>query len=314
MADLTFTTIEESARHSLNISRDEYAACNYVQTWAAYPSSKTPGFCNRTRGQMAAFIGISERGMQKMLSRLEGMDLIKRASQSQFLYRITEKWFNTVVAAKAERTGEQSSQQGVNKVPEGGEQSSRKGANKVHPHKELNKEVIRSGGKSRFAPPAPAESQSLKEEEVKRGLVAQPAEAAAPTHLVKTTGPDSNGVTEVEGIALTIAPDQYPNPKSSQELKEAMRSYFVANPKEWKDGVLEQSRASNWTAEKIGDCMTAFCAYQEGEGNLKRTYGQYKGMLVRWFLSQPSFDRSKPMPGASSQQSNSPVPQNIRRL
>jgi len=51
--------------------------------------------------------------------------------------------------------------------------------------------------------PAPAESQSLKEEEVKRGLVAPPAEAAAPTHLVKTTGPDSNGVTEAEGITLT---------------------------------------------------------------------------------------------------------------
>ena len=117
MADLTFTTIEESARHSLNISRDEYAACNYVQTWAAYPSSKTPGFCNRTRGQMALFIGISERGMQKMLSRLEDMDLIKRASESHFLYRITERWFNAVVTAKAGRTGEQSSRQGVNKVP-----------------------------------------------------------------------------------------------------------------------------------------------------------------------------------------------------
>ncbi len=150
MADLTFTTIEESARHFLNISRDEYAACNYVQTWAAYPSSKTPGFCNRTRGQMAAFIGISERGMQKMLSRLEGMDLIKRASQSQFLYRITEKWFEVVVAAKDQRTGEQSSRQGVNKVPAWGEQSSRQGGNKVPTHKELNKEVYKTTTKEKI--------------------------------------------------------------------------------------------------------------------------------------------------------------------
>jgi hypothetical protein len=147
-------------------------------------------------------------------------------------------------------------------------------------------------------------------------MYAPPAEAAAPTHLVKTTGPDSNGVIEAEGITLTpaITYDQCPKPKNSQELKESMRRYFVANPKEWKDGVLEQSHATNWTAEKIGDCMTAFCAHQEAEGNLKRTYGQYKGMLVKWFLSQPSFDRSKPQPGASSTQSNSPVPTNIRRL
>jgi DNA-binding PadR family transcriptional regulator len=163
--------------------------------------------------------------------------------------------------------------------------------------------------------PAPAESETLKAEEVKRGMYAPPAEAAAPTHLVKTTGPDSNGVIEAEGITLAaITYDQYPKPKNSQELKESMRRYFVANPKEWKDGVLEQSHATNWTAEKIGDCMTAFCAHQEAEGNLKRTYGQYKGMLVKWFLSQPSFDRTKPMPGASSTQSNSPVPTNIRRL
>jgi len=165
MADLTFTTIEESARHSLNISRDEYAACNYIQTWASFPSSNTPGFCNRTRGQMASFVGISERGMQKMLTRLEGMDLIKRASQTQFLYRITEKWFDVVVSAKEQRTGEQSSRQGVNKVPGGGEQSSRQGVNKVPgggeqssrqgvnkvpTHKEYNKEVNKQQQKAKI--------------------------------------------------------------------------------------------------------------------------------------------------------------------
>lgn len=150
MADLTFTTIEEAARHTLNISRDEYAVCNYVQTWAAHPSNKTPGFCNRTRGQMALFVGISERGMQKMLIRLEGMDLIKRASQSQFLYRITERWFDIVVAAKEQRTGEQGSRQGVNKVPGMGEQSSRHGVNKVPTHKECNKEVNKQQKKAKI--------------------------------------------------------------------------------------------------------------------------------------------------------------------
>lgn len=177
-------------------------------------------------------------------------------------------------------------------------------------------------------PPPPAEnSNNLEEEKNKRGLVPPPpAEAAAhglpegtaewtketedwlkrhadPTHIVRTTGPGSPGIVEAEGIRLPAATaltyDQYPRPRNSQELKESMRNYFVANPREWQDGVLEQSHATKWPAEKIGDCMTAFCAHQEAENNLKRTYGQYKGMLVKWFLAQPSFDRVKP--GASAQ-------------
>jgi len=138
------------------------------------------------------------------------------------------------------------------------------------------------------APPAPVEIPTVKAEEVKRGLVSPPpAESAAAT-------------------ALTY--DQYPNPRNSQQLKEAMRNYFVANPREWQDGVLEQSRATNWPPEKIQDCITAFCAHQEGEGNLKRTYGQYKGMMVKWFLAQPGFDKAKPGASASSQQQ---APSNI---
>jgi hypothetical protein len=133
--------------------------------------------------------------------------------------------------------------------------------------------------------PAPVEIPTVKAYEVKRGLVPPPAESAA--------------------AATALTYDQYPNPRNSQQLKEAMRNYFVANPREWQDGVLEQSRATNWPPEKIQDCITAFCAHQEGEGNLKRTYGQYKGMMVKWFLAQPGFDKAKP--GASSSQQASPA-------
>jgi hypothetical protein len=313
MADLTFTTIEESARHFLNISRDEYAACNYVQTWAAYPSSKTPGFCNRTRGQMAAFIGISERGMQKMLSRLEGMDLIKRASQSQFLYRITEKWFNTVVAAKEERTGEQSSQQGVNKVPAGGEQSSRKGANKVHPHKELNKEVIRSGEKSRFAPPAPAESQSIKEEEVNREMYAPPAEAAAPTHTVTTIDPAEPGLKVVSPFVM---------PRRVETVDEAEEIIM-----EWAKGDGRES-VRKWYADAARQCtavdVTAMVAKFAGvyltigdeckRQRMAQDPLQFFKYTFKQFLQNEKSFGAKVIPGASSTQSSSPVPTNIRRL
>ncbi len=179
MADLTFTTIEESARHFLSISRDEYAACNYIQTWASHPSNNTPGFCNRTRGQMALFIGISERGMQKMLTRLEGMDLIKRASQKQFVYRITEKWFDVVVQAKEQRTGEQSSRQGVNKVPA---------------HKEYNNELIMSGEKSRLAP-ARAENQTPLKEKTEQEREVPPGRAAAENEPSPKVAPKGSSIS-----------------------------------------------------------------------------------------------------------------------
>jgi hypothetical protein len=351
MADLTFTTIEESARHSLNISRDEYAACNYIQTWASFPSNNTPGFCNRTRGQMAAFIGISERGMQKMLSRLEGMDLIKRASQSQFLYRITEKWFNTVVAAKSERTGEQSSRQGVNKVPTGGEQSSRKGVNKVHPHKELNNEVIRSEQKERFAPPAPAESETVKAEEVKRGMYAPPAEAAAPeiecpmcegkggwcnkftegyeqcpachgdgtvsytaapTHTVTTIDPAEPGLKVVTPFVM---------PKRVDTVDEAEEIIM-----EWAKGAGRES-VRKWYADAARQCtavdVTAMVAKFAGvyltvsdEGKRQRMAQdplQFFKYTFKQFLQNEKTFGAKFIPGAPAQ-SNSPVPTNIRRL
>ena len=145
MADLTFTTIEESARAVFKISRDEYAACNYIQTWSSHPANKQPGWCDRTRQQMGDFIGISPRGIMKMLDRMESMGLIQRFSETRFVHRITQKWFETVTLAKENRKGEQSASFEGNKVPDKGEQSASFEGNKVRPHKEYNKKPKESG-------------------------------------------------------------------------------------------------------------------------------------------------------------------------
>lgn len=167
MADLNFTTIEEPARAALGLSRDEYAACNYIQTWSTHPENKTPGWCNRTKKQMSDFIGITDRGLNKMLQRLESDGLIERISERTFQHRITKKWFDAVTLAKGERRGEQSSFsdfEGVNKVPVMGEQSSCNEVNKVHPHKEYlhkesNNESLQAG-----KPPKPKKTKSEKKE------------------------------------------------------------------------------------------------------------------------------------------------------
>lgn len=161
---------------------------------------------------------------------------------------------------------------------------------------------IVEGEKSRFAPPAPAESETLKVEEVKRGVVAPPAEAPAPTHLVKTTGPDSNGVTEVEGIALApkeIQPWEHSNATTPKELKAIILNYAAQKPDNWRDNVLESGRASNWTSQKIEDCLTDFCAWQFQQDFTRAKLSQYTAGFSLWLKKQPSFEQ-RPTPGAFS--------------
>jgi len=304
MADLTFTTIEESARHFLNISRDEYAACNYVQTWAAYPSSKTPGFCNRTRGQMAAFIGISERGMQKMLSRLEGMDLIKRASQSQFLYRITEKWFEVVVAAKDQRTGEQSSRQGVNKVPAWGEQSSRQGGNKVPTHKELNKEVYKTTTKEKI-------DVAVFDPEVNALIVDSlgfKADAFPPTPIAPPPAPQSYG-------EWMRSDPPAPRRFEAFDIDKEERMFLGAE-----DAMERYARETGTPRDKMyfgfQDAVKAFTADQKTTGYNYNNAIDYRKHFFNLVRRKAEIARNvqRAQPGASSAQSNSPVPTNIRRL
>ena len=146
MSGLSFTHIYEGARSALNLSRDKYALCNYIQTWSTYPG-RCPGFCDRTQAQMAEFIGITDRGIRKMLQSLEAENLIEKHPTSG-LCRTTKKWFDTVVLEKNKE--EQSSAQpgtkfliGRNKVPHEQEQSSA--------HKEKLKEDNLSKEKERVS-------------------------------------------------------------------------------------------------------------------------------------------------------------------
>ena len=149
--ELTFTTIEEPARAIFGISRDEYALCNYIQVWSSHPGNRVPGYCDRTRQQMADFIGMTERGVRKMLERLTTIGLVEPSASARY-YRITVAWFEEVSLAKSRRKAEQSSGfdtlqaeqssgQSGTKFRVKAEQSSGLGGNKVPPHKEYNKEL-----------------------------------------------------------------------------------------------------------------------------------------------------------------------------
>lgn len=319
------TNILEKARRIMGITRDQYAFCQYIHYRCADPRQKVSGWCCDLKEEIGQFVGISRVAVHKMAKAMEESGLISVSVGGY--YKVTETWID--IESDCKQSLQKNGKQDVNFVYTGRKQSLQinreKRKQSLHtPYSIDNKEF----DECENTPPPAENFNNLEEEKNKWGLVPPPpAEAAAPglpegtaewtretedwlnkyadpTYLVRTTGPENPGVTEVEGITLPAATaltyDQYPRPKNSQELKERMRNYFVANPREWQDGVLEQSHATKWPPEKIGDCMTAFCAHQEAENNLKRTYGQYKGMLVKWFLAQPSFDRGKP--GASAQQ------------
>lgn len=149
MEDLIYTHIYERALRKMGISADEYRLCNYVHTWAGYPGSATPGWCNRTLDQKAAFIGITQRGITKMQNKMFEIGLLENERGTSKV-RATKAWFHAVHEAKEESTQatrlnpnteqssesntEQSSRKRRSKVPNQSEQSSVDGGNKVPIH------------------------------------------------------------------------------------------------------------------------------------------------------------------------------------
>lgn len=138
---LRFTHIYEIARQRMGLTRDEYALCNYIATWASHPKSTRAGWCDRTFQQKADFIGITKRGVIKMQQRLAAIDLIETDPLTSYT-RTTVAWFNAVLDAKnaehdeqsSPRYDEQSSPSKGTKFTATDEQSSLDPMNNVHPH------------------------------------------------------------------------------------------------------------------------------------------------------------------------------------
>jgi hypothetical protein len=144
-SDLGFTTIFEKARMFLDVSRDEYALCNYVQTWSAHPKNRQSGWCDRTQEQIAEWVGISVRGLRKMVNRMVEKNLLEQNDGSRLL-RITEYWFSVTSEAKTlHNSPEQSSAWTGTKFLSTPEQSSASNRNKVLTHNKSNSKSNKKG-------------------------------------------------------------------------------------------------------------------------------------------------------------------------
>lgn len=112
------TTINEVARLALDITRDEYALCSYVQYRQADRRAKA-GWCADPKHELADFVGITRPGLYKMIDRLCGKDLLHIDAGSGHL-QVTGKWIDAEndkkTVNKVYTNKKQSLQHSVNKV------------------------------------------------------------------------------------------------------------------------------------------------------------------------------------------------------
>lgn len=123
------TSINEKARNVLDISRDEYALCDYIQFRLADPRGKSGGWCCDTKQEISEFIGISRPGLYKMMDRMEQESLIETDATTGFS-RVTGRWIDSVSECKQSLHGS------VNKVYSERKQSLQSSVNKVTLNKE----------------------------------------------------------------------------------------------------------------------------------------------------------------------------------
>lgn len=112
------TTIDHEARRKLDISCGEYAAVDSIFKLSRNPNNAFGGWCGAFNETLSSMLGMTNRGLIKLLKRLTEKGLIEKHATRSW-YRTTQLWYDTIIV----RTGEQSSLE-VNKVPKLGEQSS----------------------------------------------------------------------------------------------------------------------------------------------------------------------------------------------
>ena len=165
-----YSTIFHDARRKMGLTVNEYCLVDYIFKWQGNPMAPRPGWCSKTRFEMAEFLDITERGIRKMLARLDEMSIVEINTGTRDV-RATRAWFDAVIAENqrlerpmkfgppppetvppqsgAEQSSghknyvdaEQSSGRKRNKVPGKAEQSSGRKRKKVP---NINKEDIKS--------------------------------------------------------------------------------------------------------------------------------------------------------------------------
>jgi len=293
------TTIDENARASLGISRDEFALCDYVQFRSADPRSKARGYCTDSREEEAEFIGITVRGLIKMIGKMERIGLLERSKKGAL--SVTATWIDAVNGVKKQENSgaeireqdAQSTSKDANKVHSEGEQSSLQTGtkftsqvNKVHPtpiykydkYEEVGVEEEQRETQTEKTTTTTASgniSFSVEENPLSKEVAPPPAPeppAAAPAF---------------------ISPLDSPNVHTAHELRAAMSRYYNQNPSFFKDGILDMCKGALYTKEQMTQIVTDWCLYAIEKGAGSKTYSALNADLGKWVKNQPEADRWK---------------------
>lgn len=275
--DVPFIIIYEAARRDFSITRDEYALCHYVHFRSADPRSQKPGWCDDTKGEIAGFIGITRRGVYKMIDRLIRFGLLNSDPPTGFL-QITPAWIDRVSQAKeATNRREQSSHRSNQQR----EQSSHRSAHKVHTEREQSNHAYNR-------------HKGIDSKKVKEG---RGAHAEIEPLDIKTTlqsGDIPAGGENSTGAGPLISFGDRPGARTAGNLVAAMREFYVNYPGEWEAGVLDGAKAKTYSPTRQTEIVTAWAAHVIKNNHGSDTYQMLNADLQAWFLRQREFDRAKP--------------------
>lgn len=177
------TSIMEDARLVLDITRDDYALCQYIHYRSADPRQAKRGWCCDTKEDLAFFVGISRVGIYKMIDRLEGLRLIETDPATGFVCACV-RWIDTENEHREKANEKKNSvnkvdtlqKDDVNKVYNECKQSLQHSVNKVTPNikveydNKIDKEEEEkpSAISQTPSPSLPADFSPLEEKEKKR--------------------------------------------------------------------------------------------------------------------------------------------------
>jgi len=89
---LNYTHINHLARIQLGLTMNEYAVADMIYHYANNPESPIPGWCFANKKTISEKLGLTERSVFAIITKLEAKKIVERHSQTHHL-RVTSMWY-----------------------------------------------------------------------------------------------------------------------------------------------------------------------------------------------------------------------------
>lgn len=124
-----YTTILHDVRIRLGLNFEEYVMCDLIYHLSHNQESANPGWCYASRGWMVDAIGIPERTIKRIISKLVKLGLVVRKRGDQSQLKTTPLWYDTAVVMPYSKS---SGQNGTSPTPNRAKMARGSGQNGPH--------------------------------------------------------------------------------------------------------------------------------------------------------------------------------------